>query len=52
MWNEVTEEEKALIGEYRKYLMDYPETEQWYEHSPMNFEEWKASSEIEQKVGK
>lgn len=52
MWNEVTEEEKALIGEYRKYLMDYPETEGWYEHSPMDFEEWKASSEIEQKVGK
>lgn len=45
MWDEVTEEEKALIGEYRKYLMDYPETEGWYEHSPMNFEEWVASSE-------
>ena len=43
MWNEVSEEEKALIGEYRKYLMDYPETEGWYEHSPMNFEEWIAS---------
>ena len=42
MWNEVTEEEKALIGEYRKYLMDYPETEGWYEHSPMTFEMWKS----------
>ena len=42
MWNEVPEEEKALIGEYRKYLMDYPETEGWYEHSPMTFEEWKS----------
>ena len=41
MWNEVPEEEKTLIGEYRKYLMDYPETEGWWEHSPMNFEEWK-----------
>lgn len=45
MWNEVSEEEKALIGEYRKYLMDYPETEGWYERSPMNFEEWVASYE-------
>ena len=52
MWNEVSEEEKALIGEYRKYLMDYPETEGWYEHSPLTFEMWKASYEIEQKVGK
>ena len=52
MWNDVPEEEKAQIGEYRKYLMDYPETEGWYEHSPLTFEEWKASSEIEQKLGK
>ena len=44
MWDEVPEEEKALIGEYRKYLMDYPETEGWYEHSPMTFEEWKQTS--------
>ena len=42
MWNEVPEEEKALIGEYRKYLMDYPETEGWWEHSPKTFEEWKS----------
>ena len=40
MWNEVSEEEKALIGEYRKYLMDYPETEGWWEHNPLTFEEW------------
>lgn len=45
MWNEVSEEEKALIGEYRKYLMDYPETEGWWENSPMSFEEWVASYE-------
>ena len=42
MWNEVSEEEKALIGEYRKYLMDYPETEGWWEHNPLTFEEWKT----------
>ena len=50
MWNEVTEEEKTLIGEYRKYLMDYPETEGWYEQNPMTFEEWKQASELEQIV--
>lgn len=44
MWEEVPEEEKALIGEYRKYLMDYPETEGWYEHSPLTFDEWKQVS--------
>lgn len=41
MWDEVTEEEKALIGEYRKYLMDYPETEGWYETLPKDFSSWK-----------
>ena len=50
MWNEVTEEEKAQIGEYRKYLMDYPETEGWYEQNPMTFKEWKQASELEQIV--
>ncbi len=42
MWDEVPEEEKTLIGEYRKYLMDYPETEGWYEHNPLTFEEWET----------
>ena len=50
MWNEVTEEEKALIGEYRKYLMDYPETEGWYEQNPLTFEEWKAQNETKDKM--
>ena len=46
MWNEVSEEEKALIGEYRKYLMDYPETEGWWEQNPLTFEEWKQNQKI------
>lgn len=43
MWDEVPEEEKALIGDYRKYLMDYPETEGWYEQNPLTFEEWRVA---------
>ena len=41
MWDEVSEEEKVLIGEYRKYLMDYPETNGWYENPPKDFSTWK-----------
>lgn len=52
VWNSLTENEHKEYTDYRQYLLDYPKTEGWYEHSPMNFEEWKASSEIEQKVGK
>lgn len=50
MWNEVSDEEKALIGDYRKYLMDYPETEGWYEHSPKDFSTWKEMLTEEEPV--
>lgn len=43
VWNSLTESEQKEYMDYRQYLLDYPETEGWYEHSPMNFEEWKAS---------
>ena len=42
MWDEVSDNEKKVLQAYRKYLMDYTETEGWYEHNPMNFDEWKA----------
>ena len=41
MWEEVPEEEKELVGAYRKYLMDYPKTDGWYEQPPNTFDEWK-----------
>jgi len=42
LWVEMTEEEKTDIVNYRKYLMDYTNQENWYEHNPLNFDEWKA----------
>ena len=45
VWNGLTEDEQKKYTDYRQYLLDYPETEGWYEHSPLNFEEWIASSE-------
>lgn len=41
VWNSLTEDEQKEYMDYRQYLLDYPETEDWYEHSPMTFEEWK-----------
>jgi hypothetical protein len=41
MWNEVSDEEKEVLQAYRKYLMDYPETEGWFEQNPKTLEEWK-----------
>ena len=36
-----TVEEKAEYSEYRKYLRDYPEEENWWLQNPKTFEEWK-----------
>ena len=50
VWNGLTENEQKEYTDYRQYLLDYPETEGWYEQNPMPFEEWKQSSELEQIV--
>ena len=41
LWEEMTEEEKADIANYRKYLMDYTNQENWWEENPLTFEKWK-----------
>lgn len=52
VWNSLTAEEQELYKDYRQYLLDYPQTEGWYEKNPLTFEEWKqiiidSSDEIE-----
>lgn len=44
LWEEMSEEDKQDISDYRKYLMDYTEEEDWWEHNPMTFEEWKNAN--------
>lgn len=48
MWDEVSDEEKEILQAYRKYLMDYTETEDWFEQNPKTFEEWKTEEQAEQ----
>ena len=52
VWNSLTEDEQKDYTDYRQYLLDYPETEGWYEQPPKTFEEWKElpgiSGELEQ----
>lgn len=38
----ITNEERELYKQYRTYLRDYTLSENWWEHSPMTFEEWKS----------
>jgi len=35
-----TKAEKQKYAEYREYLRNYPETENWWENNPLTFEEW------------
>ena len=38
----ITDDERELYKQYRTYLRDYTLSENWWEHSPMTFEEWKS----------
>lgn len=41
LWNELSEELKTQITNYRKYLLHYPQSsETWYEQNPKTFDEF------------
>lgn len=42
LWEEMTEEEKTDIANYRIYLKDYTLEDEWWEREPLTFNEWKA----------
>lgn len=46
VWNSLTAEEQELYKDYRQYLLDYPQTEGWYEQNPMDFNTWKQGREV------
>lgn len=41
----ITDEEREEYKQYREYLRDYPETENWWENPPKDFSTWKAPME-------
>ena len=40
----ITDEERELYRQYRKYLRDYTLSENWWESNPLKFEEWNNST--------
>lgn len=40
-----TDEEKAIYAEYRQYLRDYTEGENWWLQNPMDFNSWRGNNE-------
>lgn len=45
-WNTLTQEEQDDLINYRQYLLDYTDNEDWWEQNPMDFEEWKQGLEV------
>ena len=45
-WGTLTEEEQTDLINYRQYLLDYTNTEHWWETNPLTFEEWKDAKDI------
>lgn len=36
---------RELLLKYRNYLRNYPETENWYEQNPLDFDSWKGEQQ-------
>ena len=39
-WNTLTQDEQNNITNYRQYLLDYTNQQNWWEENPKTFEEW------------
>ena len=49
LWEELDDEKKKNIKQYRTYLKDYPESsEDWFEKDPLTFEDWLNSNTQEE----
>jgi len=40
-WRTLSEQEQTDLVNYRQYLLDYTEQENWWESEPLTYEEWK-----------
>lgn len=40
VWESLSQDDKQMYIDYRKYLLDYTKEENWWEQNPMTIEEW------------
>ena len=50
VWDSLSADDKKLYADYRQYLLDYPQTEGWYEQNPLTLDKWKQSVEETEEV--
>lgn len=41
VWEGMSVDERNIYSDYRRYLLDYTEVEDWYLSNPMTLDEWK-----------
>lgn len=42
----ISADEREEYKDYRQYLRDYPQSEEWWEENPLDFETWKAGQSV------
>ena len=47
VWDSLSADDKKLYADYRQYLLDYTEQEDWYLQNPMTLDEWKETNSSE-----
>lgn len=50
VWDSLSADDKNLYADYRTYLLDYTEVEEWYLQNPMTLDEWEQSVEETEEV--
>lgn len=45
VWEGMSVDERNIYSDYRRYLLDYTDNEDWYLSNPMTLDEWKESVE-------
>lgn len=50
VWDGLSEDERQLYADYRTYLLDYTELENWYLQNPKTLEEWKNSAKPAEEI--
>ena len=44
VWNSLSGDKQKDYIDYRQYLLDYPQQEEWWKIPPMDFDTWKEST--------
>lgn len=44
VWESLSVDERNIYSDYRRYLLDYTDSENWYLKNPLTLDEWKEET--------